>query len=168
VIRQAPRRRHIVMLGEELSQTHDRATRADLRFEAIDQAAHRLNEFAFALSESHLLVLDVIDLVLVRLDKFMVTLREDGERALPFIAIRLLVLSVDLWLDEAVFHVFELGAEACKDTFDSLPLLLEAGGRSEHSQLLLLNFKCELVAHLPQLFLEVNFVADSLLWLVRE
>ena len=52
VVSEAPSRRHVVVLGEELSQVDNGSTGANLRLEAIDESSHVLNELTLAFTES--------------------------------------------------------------------------------------------------------------------
>ena len=165
MVRQAPRRCHIVVLCEELSKANNSAAGSHLRLETIDKSAHGLDKLAFALPEGHLLIFDVIYLVLVLLDKFLVTLREYRKSCL-LLALGLPSIAIHLRLDKAILNLFKLSFETREDAFHGLLLLLESSWCRQYSEFFLLDFKSELIAHLAQLFFEVNLVAHCLLWLV--
>jgi len=156
-----------VVLREELLDVDDGASGADLLLEAVYEASHRLDQLALALSERRLLVLDVIDLVLILLDKFLVPIREDSQRTV-FLRFLCLILAVYLRLLKTIFNLFELLSEATKDVFNGLSLLLESDWRCQERQLFLLHFKCKLVTYLAQFLFEVHFVVDGLLRLVGQ
>jgi len=114
------------------------------------------------------LILDVVDFALVLLEELCISFVEDRECALLLIILFRLNITVNLRLDKAAFELLKLAAESIEYTLYSLLLLLEPGRRCQHGQLFLLDFECQLVAHLAQLFLEIYFVADGLLRLIRQ
>ena len=107
MVSEAPSRRHVVVLGEELSQVDNGSTGANLRLEAIDESSHVLNELTLAFTESQLLILDIINLVLICLDKFLVSLREYCKRCL-FLCLGLATIAIHLRLDKAVLNLLKL------------------------------------------------------------
>ena len=165
VVRQAPRWRHMVVLRKELSKADNRATGPHLRLESIDQRAHGLDQLAFALPEGHLLILDVVNLILILLDKFLVPLREDSQCSL-LLALGLSGIAIHLGLDEAILNLLKLGFEAREHALHGLLLLLKSSWCREYRKFFLLDLKSELVTHLAQLFFEVYLVAHCLLWLI--
>ena len=60
------------MLRKEGAQADDRATRANLALEIVNERPYRVNQLLFALTERQLLVLDIVDLILILLDEFCV------------------------------------------------------------------------------------------------
>lgn len=100
-----------------MPQVDDGARLAHLLLEVIDQTPHRLNQLAFALAKGLLLVLDIINLALVLLNKFLVPVHEDSEGTL-LLLITIFVFTVDLRLLKAILDLFKLLAEAIEYVFD--------------------------------------------------
>lgn len=165
VVSDAPRRRQVVVLGEKGAKAHNRTARAHLRLEASYEAPYRLDQLAFSLTERHLLIFNVIYFVLVLLEELCVSFIKNRKCTL-----RLIVFIIAIYLrpDKATLDVLDLSTETIEDALNSLLFVLQAGGSCQHSQLFLLNFKCQLVAHQAQFLLEVHLVADGLLRLISQ
>ena len=140
---------------------------ANLLLEIINEWSYRFNQLALTHPKCGLLVFNVINLVLILFDKFLISFLEDGKGTrLPIINIFL--VSVNLGFHKAILHLLKLGSESAEHIIDSLTLLLKSSRGSKYRQLLLLNFKCQLVANCSELFFEVGFISDSFLGFVCE
>ena len=138
---------------------------SNLLLEIINKRSYRFDQLTLTHPKCGLLVFNVVNLVLILFDKFLISFLEDGKGTrLPIISIFL--VSVNLGFHKAILHLLKLSSESAEHIINCLALLLESSRGCKYRQLFLLNFKCQLVANCSELFFKVGLISDGFLGLV--